>query len=275
MASSSITGSASRRLEGKVALITGGASGIGASTARLFQQHGAKVVIADVQDDLGHALCQELHPDVTYAHCDVTNEDDVRNTVDHVVATHGKLDIMYNNAGISGSMIPSIIEMEKANFEKVMSINVVGPFLGAKHAARVMVPARKGTILFTSSVISVICVAAAPAYTASKHAVVGLAKSLGVELGQFGIRVNCISPALVATPLASKSMGLEAEQAEDVMGRAGNLKGVVLQAEDIAQAALFLASDESKYISGLNLVVDGGFSTINPSLGIALAQGKA
>nr|QQM18969.1 secoisolariciresinol dehydrogenase 4 [Kadsura heteroclita]QQM18975.1 secoisolariciresinol dehydrogenase 10 [Kadsura heteroclita]QQM18978.1 secoisolariciresinol dehydrogenase 13 [Kadsura heteroclita]QQM18984.1 secoisolariciresinol dehydrogenase 19 [Kadsura heteroclita] len=263
-----------RRLEGKVAIITGGASGIGASTARLFQQHGAKVVIADIQDELAHALCQDLGPDVTYARCDVSNEDDVRNTVDHVVATHGTLDIMFNNAGITGSVNTSIREMEKENMEKVLSINVVGAFLGAKHAARVMVPARKGSILFTSSVASLICVTPTHAYTASKHAVVGLTKSLGVELGQFGIRVNCISPYGVATPMTKKGSSME-EEFEELIARTANLKGVVVKAEDIAQAALFLASEESKYISGLNLVIDGGFSTVNPSLAILLDQGKA
>nr|QQM18974.1 secoisolariciresinol dehydrogenase 9 [Kadsura heteroclita] len=275
MVSSLNHGLIAKRLAGKVAIITGGASGIGASTARLFQKHGANVVIADIQDDLGHAISQDLGPNVNYTHCDVTNDDDVRKTVNHAVATHGSLDIMFNNAGFAGSIYPSIAEMEKEKFEKVLSINVVGAFLGAKHAARVMVPARKGSILFTSSIVSVLCVSPMHAYTASKHAVVGLAKSLGVELGEFGIRVNCISPHGVATPMMKKIFGVEEEGCEDMVARAANLKGVVLKAEDIANAALFLASDESKYVSGLNMVVDGGFSTVNPSLNMVLDQGKA
>nr|QQM18976.1 secoisolariciresinol dehydrogenase 11 [Kadsura heteroclita] len=275
MVSSLNHGLIAKRLAGKVAIITGGASGIGASTARLFQKHGAKVVIADIQDDLGHALSQDLGPNVNYIHCDVTNDDDVRKTVDHAVASHGSLHIMFNNAGFAGSIYPSITEIEKEKFEKVLSINVVGAFLGAKHAARVMVPARKGSILFTSSMVSVLCVSPVHAYTASKHAVVGLAKSLGVELGEFGIRVNCISPYAVATPMMKKHFGMEAEGCEDLAARAANLKGVVLKAEDIADAALFLASDESKYVSALNLVVDGGFSIVNPSLSMVLDQGKA
>nr|QQM18989.1 secoisolariciresinol dehydrogenase 24 [Kadsura heteroclita] len=275
MGSSLNHGLTAKRLEGKVAIITGGASGIGASTARLFHLHGAKVVIADIQDELGHALCQDLGPEVTYAHCDVTNEDHVRSTVDRVVAKHGTLDIMFNNAGFLGKPARTILDVEKGDFEKVLSINLVGPFLGAKHAARVMVPARKGSILFTASVASAICVTPIHAYTSSKHGVVGLAKSLGVELGQFGIRVNCISPYGVGTPLMKTGTGLEMDEVEEAADRAANLKGVVLKAEDIAHAALYLASDEAKYISGLNLIVDGGYSTVNPSLGMVLAQGKS
>nr|QQM18967.1 secoisolariciresinol dehydrogenase 2 [Kadsura heteroclita] len=274
MASSSFLGPIARRLEGKVAIITGGASGIGASAAKLFHQHGAKVVITDVQDELGQALCQHLHPDLTYAHCDVSNEDDVSKTIDRVVETHGKLDIMFNNAGIGGSMNPRIIDAEKANLEKVLSVNLVGAFLGAKHAARVMVPARQGTILFTSSAAAVIC-PSLHAYACSKHAVVGLTKTLGAELGQFGIRVNCISPYGAATPGMEKNTGWKAIEIEKLMSRAANLKGVVHTAEDIANAALYLASDESKYVSGLNLVVDGGYSTVNPSLSFALAEANA
>ncbi|KAJ4971011.1 hypothetical protein NE237_004110 [Protea cynaroides] len=234
-----------KRLEGKVAVITGGASGIGAGTARLFVQHGAKVIIADVQDDLGNSLCQELGSDetITFVHCDVTVDDDVCNAVDTAVSKYGKLDIMYNNAGISGTVNKTLLESDVEDFKSVLDVNVCGGFLGAKHAARVMIPSKKGTIIFTSSIASVIAGLTSHAYTASKHALVGLTKNLCVELGKFGIR----------------------SMIEGILLEAANLKGVNINVEDIAQAALYLASDESRYVSGLNLVVDGGFSTNNPS----------
>ncbi|XP_043714733.1 secoisolariciresinol dehydrogenase-like isoform X2 [Telopea speciosissima] len=259
-------------LEGKVAVITGGASGIGESTARLFIHHGAKVIIADVQDDLGNSLCQELGSNdqtiITFVHCDVTKEDDVRNAVDTAVSKYGKLDIMFNNAGIVGNLSGSILEANNEDFKRVLDVNVIGGLLGAKHAARVMIPSKKGTILFTCSAVSVLVVGdALHAYVASKHAVVGLTKSLCVELGQFGIRVNCISPYGVLTPMLRKGFEtMDDTMIEGILSQASNLKGVNLKAEDIAQAALFLASDDSKYVSGLNLVVDGGFTTTNPAL---------
>ncbi|XP_059646609.1 short chain aldehyde dehydrogenase 1-like [Cornus florida] len=273
MKASSLFAPIAKRLEGKVAVITGGASGIGASTARLFVKHGAKVIIADIQDELGHCVCEDIGMEdqsISYVHCDVSSETDVQNAVDTAVAKHGKLDIMYNNAGISGNLDPSILSVDREDFNRVFDVNVYGAFLGAKHAARVMIPAKKGSILFTSSMSSVVSGYGPHAYTAAKHAVVGLTKNLCVELGKFGIRVNCISPYCVTTPLLRKTPGLEDEKrAEEVFSMGANLKGAMLEAEDIAEAALYLGSDESKYMSGLNLLVDGGYSTTNTALGDA------
>ncbi|XVF76137.1 hypothetical protein PTKIN_Ptkin13bG0241900 [Pterospermum kingtungense] len=255
-----------KRLEGKVALITGGSSGIGASTAKLFVKHGAKVLIADVQDELGHSLSTELGtPDsICYTHCDVTCETDVEKAVDLAISRYGKLDIMFNNAGIAGELEWRAIASDAAGFKKVLDVNVYGGFLGAKHAARVMIPAKSGCILFTSSVASLACVGLPHAYTTSKHAVVGLTKSLSVELGEYGIRVNCIAPHGVATPMFLKTLGvLDNRKAEEIISTTAVLKGTILEAEDVAQAALFLASDEAKYLSGVNLPVDGGYSLNN------------
>lgn len=191
-------------------------------------------------------------------------DSDVRKAVDNAVLNYGKLDIMFNNAGISGNMDPRILATHDQDFKQVININLFGAYLGAKHAARVMVPNKRGSILFTSSMASVICGEAPHAYVASKHAVVGLAKNLSVELGKYGIRVNCISPFGVVTPMMSKSMGLDKRKGEEVVAEAANLKGTVLEAEDIAEAALYLGSDDSKYVSGINLVVDGGYSVTNP-----------
>ncbi|KAK6231898.1 hypothetical protein QQP08_015475 [Theobroma cacao] len=257
-----------KRLEGKVALITGGASGIGESTARLFVKHGAKVLIADIQHELGHSLCKELGaPDfISYIHCDVTCETDVQNAVDLAVSEYGKLDIMFNNAGIPGDLEIRAITSDIENFKRVLDVNVFGAFLGAKHAARVMIPAKKGCILFTASVASLVCLGISHAYTTSKHAVVGMTKSLSVELGEYGIRVNCISPHAVVTPLLQKTLGiLDKRKGEEILSTTAVLKGTILEPEDVAQAALFLASDEAKYLSGVNLPVDGGYSLNNPT----------
>ncbi|KAG6629455.1 secoisolariciresinol dehydrogenase-like [Carya illinoinensis] len=255
-----------KRLAGKVAMITGGASGIGESTARLFAKHGAKVIIADIQDELGFSVCQDksINGAISYVHCDVTSESDVQNAVNAVVSKHGKLDIMFNNAGYAGQSKANILAVEQKGYKRIFDVNVLGSFLGAKHAAKVMIPEKRGSILFTSSCATQSHGLVSHIYTASKHAVVGLTKNLCVELGQYGIRVNCISPHGVATPMFLKSMGIDKKKkAEEIISSAANLKGPVLEAEDLAEAALFLASEESKYVSGLNLVVDGGYSTTN------------
>ncbi|KAG2670496.1 hypothetical protein I3760_14G087800 [Carya illinoinensis] len=255
-----------KRLAGKVAMITGGASGIGESTARLFAKHGAKVIIADIQDELGFSVCQDksINGAISYVHCDVTSESDVQNAVNAVVSKHGKLDIMFNNAGYAGQSKANILAVEQKGYKRIFYVNVLGSFLGAKHAAKVMIPEKRGSILFTSSCATQSHGLVSHIYTASKHAVVGLTKNLCVELGQYGIRVNCISPHGVATPMFLKSMGIDKKKkAEEIISSAANLKGPVLEAEDLAEAALFLASEESKYVSGLNLVVDGGYSTTN------------
>ncbi|XP_038701689.1 secoisolariciresinol dehydrogenase-like isoform X1 [Tripterygium wilfordii] len=267
--SSSVTPVVQKRLEGKVAIITGGASGIGESTVRLFVQHGAKVLIADIQDELGNSLCQELDSSesITYVHCDVTSDTDVKNTVDLAISRYGKLDIIFCNAGISGILESRVVATDNEDFKRVLDVNLFGAFLGAKHAARVMIPAQKGSIVFTSSVGSVCASGRGHAYIASKHAVVGLTKNLCVELGKHGIRVNCISPHGVATPMMRSLMGMmEKDKVEEVVSSAANLKGATLEARDIAEAALYLASEESKYVSGINLVIDGGYSTTNPAL---------
>ncbi|KAL8517711.1 hypothetical protein ACS0TY_015808 [Phlomoides rotata] len=256
----------SRRLEGKVAIVTGGASGIGASTVRLFWEHGAKVVIGDIQDDKGRGLANNLGGErVCYIHCDVTNEDQIINLIDATVAKFGQLDIMCSNAGVMETEIPSIINVQKSDLERILGVNLVGGFLAAKHAARVMIPNKKGSIIFTASACTKIAGIAPHSYTTSKHGIVGLAMSLAAELGLDGIKVNCISPFGLLTG-SDADDEIKKVMFEKMMEGIGNLKGKVLNVEDIAKAALYLASDEGSYVSGMNLVVDGAFCVVNPSL---------
>eukprot|EP00253_Pinus_taeda_P017636 PITA_17636 len=242
-----------RRLEGKVAIITGGARGIGEAAVRVFVQHGAKVTIADIDDTAGGKLSKSLAPAaITYVHCDVSREEDVAHLVNITVAKYGKPYIMYNNAGILGEQKKrkSIMEFDAEEFDRVMSVNVKGVGLGMKHAARVMVPRRKGCIISTSSVA-----------------------------GKYGIRVNSISPFGVATSMMINAWSeYDAENVEEMLkddleerkqkieelvGSLANLKGPTLRAKDIAEEALYLASDDSQYVSGHNLVVDGGGTNVN------------
>ncbi|GAB2227146.1 hypothetical protein Droror1_Dr00008958 [Drosera rotundifolia] len=254
-----------KRLAGKVAVITGGASGIGAFTAKLWIQHGAKVIVADIQDDLGQSICKDIGgEDISYIHCNVTDEASVVNLADTVMSKYGRLDIMYSNAGIAPRDLRNeIVVTEGDDFKRVLDVNLYGGFLCAKHAARVMIPANKGVILFTASLTSVTSGIAPHAYTVSKVATVGLARNLCVDLGRYGIRVNCISPTYISTPLVLNAMKIGKSLVDEAVASSSVLKGCMVMEEDVANTALFLASDESKAISGENIVVDGGYNTTN------------
>lgn len=258
---------AGSRLEGKVALITGAASGIGRASAEEFIQNGAKVMIADIQDELGMEAARELGPNSDFIHCDVTQEEQVEEAVNQTISKHGQLDIMYNNAGIPGPLFSHIAEMDMKDFDTVMNINVRGIVLGMKHAARVMVPRKQGCILCTASIAGLIGGVAPHPYSVSKFAIPGLVKSVAGELCKYGIRVNCISPYAIATPFALEGLEQLYPQSvrEDIaiaLNYSNELKGVRCEVTDIARAALYLASEDGRYITGHNLVVDGGFSVM-------------
>ncbi|KAL7233781.1 hypothetical protein ACSBR1_017402 [Camellia fascicularis] len=244
-----------RRQQGRVAVITGGARGIGETTARHFVRHGAKVIVADIQDDLGHSLCADINSQetVSFVHCDVTNESDNQNVVDTAIAKHGKLDIMFNNAGISDKIGPRIVAADCEDYERVFDVNFFGAFLGAKHAARLMIPAKKANILFTSSMASVTWGLAAHDYTTSKVLNQNMPfHTIDIKEYAFGGRKG--------------REGKGSRRRRWCFPRRGNLKEAVLESENVAEAALYLVSDESKYVSGVNLVVDGGYSLTNPAI---------
>lgn len=251
------------RLSGKVAAITGAASGIGEATARRFVEEGANVVIGDIQTEQGEALAAELGDVATFVHCDVTVEDDVAKLVDAAVEHFGKLDIMMNNAGIVGTRGP-IAQTPADQWRATIDVLLTGTFFGMKHAARVMQPQESGSIISLASTAGVQGGLGPHAYAAAKHAVVGLTKNAGAELCRSGIRVNCIAPGSTATPMVAQAH-LDDHQAVDAVEErlkaSSPLKGRAGMPIDIANAALYLASDEAGMTNGQCLVVDGGLTT--------------
>ena len=251
------------KLDGKVAVITGGVSGIGKATARLFIEQGARVVIADIEDDRGKSLAEELGANAIYLHADVSQEPDVKAAIDLASEKFGRLDCMFNNAGIGGVM-GSIEETPVEGFDMTIGVHLRGVFLGMKHAAPVMKRQAYGSIISTASVAGLRTGFAPHTYSAAKAAIIHLTRSVAMELGESGVRVNCICPGGIATPIFGRTFGLSLESAEEMAETLKtaftNLQPIKRAGlpEDIAQAALWLASDDSSFVNGHALVVDGG-----------------
>ena len=246
-------------------MITGGASGLGEATARLFAEEGASVVLADLQRDRGELVAKELGDAACFVETDVTREADIAAAVDLAVDRYGALDIMFNNAGIVGAT-GRIADLTLEEYEATMAVLLRGPVLGMKHAARVMVPRGSGSILSTSSVAGVMGGLGPHVYSTAKAAIIGLTMSVAGELGPHGIRVNCIVPGSMATPMvADVAMGDPdaVDSLRDVLARMSPLKRAGL-AEDIAHAALYLASDDAAYVTAQALRVDAGITLAQP-----------
>jgi xanthoxin dehydrogenase len=262
------------RLEGKVAAITGAASGFGEAAARLFVAQGAKVVLGDIQEERGLEIAEELGEAAVFTRCNVTVEEDIANLVDTAVSAFGQLDVMYNNAGIVGAVGP-IATTPADEWKFTVDILLNGVFYGCKHAARVMTPQGSGSIVSMASTAGILGGLGPHCYTACKHAVVGLTKGVAAELCHHNIRVNCIAPAGMATAMvANVSTGdhTQIDKTKEILAANSPLKGRPGLAEDVANAALFLASDESGYTTGHCLTTDAGTTTGASTNPVAFAE---
>lgn len=250
------------RLAGRTAVITGAASGIGAGTARLFVEEGAHVIVADMQVDAGRALVDELGDAARFAEVNVLDESQVAAAVDLAVSEFGALDIMFNNAGIVGA-VGRISEMPTEAWDNTIAILLRGVFLGTKHAARVMLEQNSGVIINTASTAGVMGGLGPHAYTAAKHGVVGLTKSVANELAPNGIRVNAIAPGNTVTAMTASVTTGDPDALDKTNERIASTSplGYAGLPYDIAAAALYLASDDARYVSGHTLVVDAGQTT--------------
>ena len=244
------------RLDGKVAIITGGARGMGAATSRLFAAEGAKVAIADLLDEAGAALAAELGAAARFYHHDVTCEGDWAALVSAVESDLGPVDVLVNNAGIL--LFKTLLETSRAEYEKVLEVNLVGEFLGIKAVGPGMVARGRGAIVNISSVDGMKGANGLAAYSSSKWGVRGLTRVAALELGHKGVRVNSIHPGGVDTIMTNH----DGRSRDAVSERFGNIPLQRVGApEEVAKATLFLASDDASYLSGAEIAVDGGMMT--------------
>ena len=251
------------RLENKIAIVTGGASGIGEGTVRRFIDEGAKCVIADIQYDRAAELANEFGEDAVAFNVDVADESQVEATVEFAVSQYGRLDIMFNNAGILGAVGP-ISEIDGDGWLRTIDVLLNSVFYGIKHASRVMIQQGSGSIINTASTAGVRAGLGPHVYTAAKHGVVGLSQSVATELGPFGVRVNVIAPGGTISGLTARLVTGDhenLEKASTIIGAHNPLRRAG-QPEDIANAVLYLASDEASFTTGAVLVVDAAGETI-------------
>jgi len=250
-----------RRLDGKVALITGAASGIGEATARLFVEEGSRVLLTDINDERGKRVAEELGDKASYLHVDVSREKEVENAVNAVINDWGKLDIIFNNAG-SGGVSGAIDEIPEEGLDQTIGILFKGVFFGVKHAARVMKSQRSGSIINNASVSGFWTGGSPQIYSSCKSAVIHLTRVAAMELAGHGIRVNSVCPGATLTRIwtggADMSEKTYRELAE-IFSQQQPIKRAGLP-EDIARGVLWLASEESSFVTGHPLVIDGGLT---------------
>jgi NAD(P)-dependent dehydrogenase (short-subunit alcohol dehydrogenase family) len=252
------------RLDGKVTIITGGGGGMGRVAARMFTAEGAKVVVAEYDEAAGREtvdIVQAAGGEATFVKVDVSDDAQSKAMVEHALATYGRLDCLYNNAGVMPEADHSVIDTDVATWDSVMAVNVRGVFLGCKYAIPAMEAAGGGSIINIASFVALVgCSVPQDAYTASKGAVLSLTRSLAVQFGPKGIRTNAICPGPVETPLLMDWL-VKDEQAKRIR-LARNPSGRFGKPEEIVAMAVYLASDESRWTNGASLVVDGGI-TVN------------
>jgi NAD(P)-dependent dehydrogenase (short-subunit alcohol dehydrogenase family) len=235
------------RLQGKAALVTGAANGIGRAIAARFAQEGAKVMVSDIDLEAAKRVAREIGGDARAIQTDVSVESKVKAAVDATVEAFGALDVLVNNAGIAAA----------ADWERTIAVNLSGVYYGLKHGGDVMAARGRGSIINLASVLGLVSVPGAGAYTASKHGVVGLTRQFATDLAPRGVRVNCINPGWIETAMTAPISSVDAfrtmiEQ-QTPLGRWG-------KPEEVAAVALFLASDEASFVTGAPYIVDGGFT---------------
>ena len=234
------------KLQDKVALITGAGSGIGRAIALEFAREGAKVLVAELDEATGRAVADELGAQARFQRCDVTNEDEVRATVQAAVDAFGSLDIMVNNAGVASE-----------DWDTTLAVNLSGVYYGCKHAAESMAARGGGVIINLASILGLVGIGGGDPYVATKHGVVGLTRNFAIAYAGRGVRVNCINPGFIETPMTrgfTETQAIRQQiEGQTPMGRWG-------RPEEVAKAALFLASDDSSFMTGAPLIVDGGWT---------------
>ncbi len=245
-------GRISGKISGRIAIVTGGASGIGKATAELFAREGAKVVIGDLASSEGEKVAKEIGG--TFVATDVREAKAVEKLVKTACDKHGALDIMFNNAGF-GVTAP-LVETSDQLYLDTIKVDLDGVFWGLRYAGRVMVSQKRGAIVNTASVAGIRGSVGLSAYNAAKHGVVGLTKAAALEFAPAGVRVNCVCPGVIDTPLVARAFG-SSEEARERMHRAHPLGRMGLPI-DIAKGVLFLASDDASFVTGHELVIDGG-----------------
>ena len=252
------------RLDDKVTIITGGGSGMGKTAAELFAREGARVVVSDVSETAGESVVASVKAaggQATFIRADVSKEDDARGMVQHAIATFGRVDALYNNAGIMPEADHSVIDTDVDTWDKVMAVNVRGVFLGCKYAIPQMLEQGSGSIINIASFVAILgCSVPQDAYTASKGAVLALTRSLAVQFAGRGVRTNAISPGPIETPLLMD--WLLKDEAAKALRLNRNPSGRFGKPEEIVSVGVYLASDESRWTNGANFVIDGGI-TVN------------
>ncbi len=253
-----------------MALITGAASGIGRASAELFVREGAKVIIADMDEAGGSALASKLGDEAGFIPTDVSSRDAVQAAVDFAISRYGGLHVMFNNAGMSCGAYPDFVDDRLDDFDRVMRVNVLGPMLGTQIAARHMKDHGGGVILQNASIAGTLAGQAMMTYRASKAALIQFSKSAAIDLGRYGIRVNCLVPGHIRTPLSGFQQGADAEKLAELDREidAVYLSNQIIkrrgEPDDCAQAALFLASDRARQITGIVMPVEAGVTVGDP-----------
>lgn len=251
------------RLHGKIALITGAGSGIGQASALLFAKEGAAVVAADLNAEAARATAESIEAEggrAAYVQGDVGEPEDARRMVEHAIATFGRIDVLFNNAGIGH--VGTVHETEVDDWDRVIRVHVRGTFLMCKYALPHMIEAGGGVIINMSSAIAQTGLAQRAAYSAAKGAILSLSRSMAVDYAPYNVRVNALCPGTIYTPFVENYLKNSYADPEEALKRikARQLTGELGKAEDVAYAALYLASDEARFVVGAPLIVDGGLS---------------